>query len=165
MCFNPCFNGTMYKNYFKFIPCSDFFSSFNPCFNGTMYKNKNYLLNYLPVFLVSILVLMELCIKTRPKSSDSRRLHLVSILVLMELCIKTFHTHQFLLFQLHCFNPCFNGTMYKNIVAYNITSFFFRVSILVLMELCIKTLLSGILLLHYQLVSILVLMELCIKTH
>ena len=62
--FNPCFNGTMYKNcftgqFFLFI-----YSRFNPCFNGTMYKNGlndeewNWLVS------VSILVLMELCIKT-----------------------------------------------------------------------------------------------------
>mgnify|MGYP007049888081 CR=1 FL=1 len=39
-------------------------ASFNPCFNGTMYKNKND--NNSSIFLVSvsILVLMELCIKT-----------------------------------------------------------------------------------------------------
>jgi len=37
--FNPCFNGSMYKNvntddiYIYSIQC------FNPCFNGSMYKN------------------------------------------------------------------------------------------------------------------------------
>ena len=38
-CFNPCFNGSMYKNYqagkLERIVCM----CFNPCFNGSMYKN------------------------------------------------------------------------------------------------------------------------------
>ena len=37
----------------------------------------------------------------------------VSILVLMDLCIKTiliYTAHQYQ----DCFNPCFNGSMYKN---------------------------------------------------
>ena len=37
--FNPCFNGSMYKNLLelgKFEPIEE---SFNPCFNGSMYKN------------------------------------------------------------------------------------------------------------------------------
>ena len=38
------------------------------------------------------------------------------------------------------FNPCFNGTMYKNISGGICTEFLQDVSILVLMELCIKTL-------------------------
>ncbi len=38
-CFNPCFNGTMYKNPVNppiYVP----YPRFNPCFNGTMYKNS-----------------------------------------------------------------------------------------------------------------------------
>ncbi len=37
----------------------------------------------------------------------------VSILVLMDLCIKT-GTLSGAEAQLSCFNPCFNGSMYKN---------------------------------------------------
>ncbi len=43
--FNPCFNGTMYKN-FNLDTRSLEESSFNPCFNGTMYKNGNYLIEF-----------------------------------------------------------------------------------------------------------------------
>ena len=38
-CFNPCFNGTMYKNSVQFHYRISFVIRFNPCFNGTMYKN------------------------------------------------------------------------------------------------------------------------------
>ncbi len=37
--FNPCFNGTMYKNNLSGNPIKRV-KSFNPCFNGTMYKNR-----------------------------------------------------------------------------------------------------------------------------
>ncbi len=37
--FNPCFNGTMYKNIIDYIYIDGGDISFNPCFNGTMYKN------------------------------------------------------------------------------------------------------------------------------
>ena len=43
-----------------FIP-----NGFNPCFNGTMYKNGNIFLPEVIRNVVSILVLMELCIKTK----------------------------------------------------------------------------------------------------
>ena len=54
-----------------------------------MYKNKCLTLKQSRLFYVSILVLMELCIKTLHRFlwRDSERE--VSILVLMELCIKT----------------------------------------------------------------------------
>jgi len=79
----------MYKNGFggTMLKCGT--ESFNPCFNGTMYKN------FVPGFglcwriSVSILVLMELCIKTRISSVEHKYIMSVSILVLMELCIKT----------------------------------------------------------------------------
>ncbi len=63
-------------------------ASFNPCFNGSMYKNnmKTWLANGKKQ--VSILVLMDLCIKTS-WMAISEALFLVSILVLMDLCIKT----------------------------------------------------------------------------
>ncbi len=61
--FNPCFNGTMYKNSAE-LNILHGATSFNPCFNGTMYKN-GFGFWILPVLIcVSILVLMELCIKT-----------------------------------------------------------------------------------------------------
>ncbi len=37
--FNPCFNGTMYKNQTIFFSSMENVPCFNPCFNGTMYKN------------------------------------------------------------------------------------------------------------------------------
>ena len=62
--FNPCFNGTMYKNAQEKItnPSKNF--RFNPCFNGTMYKNTACVGYFDGDVYVSILVLMELCIKT-----------------------------------------------------------------------------------------------------
>ena len=62
---------------------------FNPCFNGTMYKN--------------------------PKEAEEKKCQKkVSILVLMELCIKTHQEGRQIGGCTHSFNPCFNGTMYKN---------------------------------------------------
>ena len=63
----------------------------------------------------------------------------VSILVLMELCIKTIFGGQLDEFFREGFNPCFNGTMYKNTNSNLVDSSLMLVSILVLMELCIKT--------------------------
>ena len=37
--FNPCFNGSMYKNGGSSRTGTDLIQSFNPCFNGSMYKN------------------------------------------------------------------------------------------------------------------------------
>ncbi len=37
--FNPCFNGSMYKNPIVMLSASGDSSRFNPCFNGSMYKN------------------------------------------------------------------------------------------------------------------------------
>ena len=65
-------------------------------------------------------------------------LGLVSILVLMELCIKTQCLYQAVK-SYPCFNPCFNGTMYKNRLFGICNGWVLPVSILVLMELCIKT--------------------------
>ncbi len=61
---------------------------FNPCFNGSMYKNYNYVGKYNSFNFVSILVLMDLCIKTEFGSG--------------------------IVPQIVGFNPCFNGSMYKN---------------------------------------------------
>jgi len=62
----------------------------------------------------------------------------VSILVLMELCIKTQNKINFMGTKFS-FNPCFNGTMYKNNHDAKWEENYHGVSILVLMELCIKT--------------------------
>jgi len=61
---------------------------------------------------VSILVLMDLCIKTEETFSFIFCL-LVSILVLMDLCIKT-SSITVIKISPEGFNPCFNGSMYKN---------------------------------------------------
>ena len=61
---------------------------FNPCFNGSMYKNLHWSPLVCQTPLVSILVLMDLCIKT---------IHILRVI------IREFS-----------FNPCFNGSMYKN---------------------------------------------------
>ncbi len=87
LCFNPCFNGSMYKNSLQ-IEVYRLAISFNPCFNGSMYKN----------------VICRGC-----------RFQLICFkLVLMDLCIKTFMTPYIQSIIIICFNPCFNGSMYKN---------------------------------------------------
>ncbi len=87
--FNPCFNGSMYKNNrcdqrSEIYLCvsilvlmdlciktlselckGDVGKGFNPCFNGSMYKNLFSLFGLFLLSLVSILVLMDLCIKTQ----------------------------------------------------------------------------------------------------
>ena len=113
--------------------------SFNPCFNGTMYKNPLRVRPHWWICWVSILVLMELCIKTLMNAVKLSR-------------------------NLGSFNPCFNGTMYKNTGWKAGKASMHNVSILVLMELCIKTIRFS-LFVSFQVVSILVLMELCIKTY
>ena len=85
---------------------------------------------------------MELCIKTIPLYRRGFHLSQVSILVLMELCIKTMVHIRKKIYLMLCFNPCFNGTMYKNILTPDFPLTPVTVSILVLMELCIKTLLK-----------------------
>ena len=97
-CFNPCFNGSMYKNPTLNLLKPKQPKSFNPCFNGSMYKNNEFVFYLAHGFIVSILVLMDLCIKT--SASDVDRIHN------------------------YCFNPCFNGSMYKNTI-YEGTNFFF----------------------------------------
>jgi len=64
----------------------------------------------------------------------------VSILVLMDLCIKTIEEIEAPYSFNGSFNPCFNGSMYKNFKKYRVFSIRVVVSILVLMDLCIKTL-------------------------
>ncbi len=62
--FNPCFNGSMYKNNWcgNRWRCAQ--QRFNPCFNGSMYKNQYVCVPERGIRFVSILVLMDLCIKT-----------------------------------------------------------------------------------------------------
>jgi len=56
----------MYKNDNTDFPNTAEILSFNPCFNGTMYKNPDpQRFTDTARLSVSILVLMELCIKTR----------------------------------------------------------------------------------------------------
>jgi len=113
-------------------------TGFNPCFNGSMYKNTKQSQLLAKNYLVSILVLMDLCIKTSPISPS----HLST----------------------PSFNPCFNGSMYKNWAKGMSGYIDTRVSILVLMDLCIKTVYLQELIPKVKYVSILVLMDLCIKT-
>jgi len=56
-----------------------------------MYKNKAKCAGYYGKDIVSILVLMDLCIKTEETVLRSVSARVVSILVLMDLCIKTIH--------------------------------------------------------------------------
>ncbi len=56
---------------------------------------------------------MDLCIKTGMYAETNRKSHPVSILVLMDLCIKT-RIGVDGAEQAKGFNPCFNGSMYKN---------------------------------------------------
>jgi len=117
--FNPCFNGSMYKN-----PLSEarngrndsvsilvlmdlciktmsltftetMHYSFNPCFNGSMYKNKIRRIRGIRNIIVSILVLMDLCIKTKQDILECWN-------------------------RARSFNPCFNGSMYKNLWLYSL---------------------------------------------
>ena len=88
MSFNPCFNGSMYKNILNTDKECAIDYGFNPCFNGSMYKNFQFLLFYYNCHKVSILVLMDLCIKTKAG-------------IMGEYLERSF-------------NPCFNGSMYKN---------------------------------------------------
>jgi len=54
----------MYKNWDAMLEMIEDFVSFNPCFNGSMYKNIAGSAERLSKTYVSILVLMDLCIKT-----------------------------------------------------------------------------------------------------
>jgi len=54
LCIKTGGNSELYENH----------SSFNPCFNGSMYKNLKAEIEELKADIVSILVLMDLCIKT-----------------------------------------------------------------------------------------------------
>jgi len=79
----------MYKNLVANTGLGSSYHGFNPCFNGTMYKNLIY-------------------------SDINVQQAYVSILVLMDLCIKTFFSIRILSDYFTGFNPCFNGSMYKN---------------------------------------------------
>jgi len=100
--FNPCFIGSMYKNSFVNSWATAEVSCFNPCFIGSMYKNEKIQAKGQAKCQVSILVLLDLCIKTGLVYGDCFCFW-VSILVLLDLCIKTkirkHHLHLFLWFQ------------------------------------------------------------------
>jgi len=81
---------------------------------------------------------MDLCIKTYWMKFDVFPKVYVSILVLMDLCIKT-KIFTGLIKRDASFNPCFNGSMYKNKIRKALPEDTGEVSILVLMDLCIKT--------------------------
>jgi len=57
----------------------------------------------------------------------------------MDLCIKTVCSATLFTPITEGFNPCFNGSMYKNEINHIIFAELQAVSILVLMDLCIKT--------------------------
>ena len=84
---------------------------------------------------------MDLCIKTYWMKFDVFPKVYVSILVLMDLCIKT-KIFTGLIKRDASFNPCFNGSMYKNKIRKALPEDTGEVSILVLMELCIKTIIA-----------------------
>ena len=90
MGFNPCFNGTMYKNY-TFIGSDNRQSfGFNPCFNGTMYKNHR-----------KYRVSMSVCVASFNPCFNGTM-------------YKNIMIHACACVHVSSFNPCFNGTMYKN---------------------------------------------------
>jgi len=76
-------------------------------------KTHDYLAKKLQIVKVSILVLMDLCIKTLDDAEKWIETKKVSILVLMDLCIKTGFGFALIKTPIG-FNPCFNGSMYKN---------------------------------------------------
>jgi len=57
----------------------------------------------------------------------------------MDLCIKTGESEILEENIIPGFNPCFNGSMYKNTLTQVMVLIHLTVSILVLMDLCIKT--------------------------
>ncbi len=87
--FNPCFNGTMYKNNQVEIVSGFIPYSFNPCFNGTMYKNGELL-------------------KSIPRNRYCFNPCFNGTMY------KNFYNYNKQSVILIGFNPCFNGTMYKN---------------------------------------------------
>ena len=105
------FSDNFNQNWAK--PVSIYTVRFNPCFIGSMYKNTIFLTLLSMLTIVSILVLLDLCIKTRLHRELSPCSFFVSILVLLDLCIKTY---------------CVETRKTSR-----------NVSILVLLDLCIKT--------------------------
>ena len=104
----------MYKNYMRTALLRCPYSCFNPCFNGTMYKNILCFIGEYEIYVVSILVLMDLCIKTWPA---------ILLINWQSLCFNpcfngSMYKNEYFdrekNFVFRCFNPCFNGSMYKN---------------------------------------------------
>jgi len=111
--FNPCFNGSMYKNVSGSWHGKISEPRFNPCFNGSMYKNERLEMHHQCQCQVSILVLMDLCIKTQMSlrflKNTSRRFNPCFNGSMYKNSVDGISSlpHR-------CFNPCFNGSMYKN---------------------------------------------------
>jgi len=103
----------MYKNIDGVIFVCLLVLCFNPCFIGSMYKNFMLFAIFYFILLVSILVLLDLCIKTLRRQRRNK-------------CQTRF-------------NPCFIGSMYKNFSCALSSALSASVSILVLLDLCIKT--------------------------
>ena len=136
--FNPCFNGSMYKNKPEIGILEPFQGCFNPCFNGSMYKNPSSVYTHWRVIVVSILVLMDLCIKTTQKYLARNQNKGFNPCFNGSMYKNSLPMIPFSL-RILSFNPCFNGSMYKN-KSPSLSHFkMASVSILVLMDLCIKT--------------------------
>ena len=89
---------------------------FNPCFNGSMYKNVVFGFACILYIPVSILVLMDLCIKTNnfnPDVSNWNGFNPCFNGSMYKNWMDYFHAHRYR----SGFNPCFNGSMYKNMDA------------------------------------------------
>jgi len=112
---------------------------FNPCFNGSMYKNCSEGAGTTHCRTVSILVLMDLCIKTIGNFFLKLKKVYVSILVLMDLCIKTKCIRLYFMIILHVSILVLMDLCIKTRLTLYEPFSFFAVSILVLMDLCIKT--------------------------
>ncbi len=103
----------MYKNN-KVLAFRIISGGFNPCFNGTMYKNLYASEDIILSGRVSILVLMELCIKTLQCSIHGEYFRTGFNPCFNGTMYKN-PCHQVgVLPHYDGFNPCFNGTMYKN---------------------------------------------------
>ena len=86
---------------------------FNPCFNGSMYKNVMGSLKMAMKGFVSILVLMDLCIKTLSPYTKSNSISRFNPCFNGSMYKNSTET-DFMVGTTNGFNPCFNGSMYKN---------------------------------------------------
>ena len=133
MCFNPCFNGSIFQTVGHIFHMWIQDIRFNPCFNGSIFQTG----------------------RRRPWRDGWRS---VSILVLMEVSFRLLLNGELPLWKV-CFNPCFNGSIFQTSVGWLLLLVSSVVSILVLMEVSFR--LGHVFHRWIQdiLVSILVLME------